>query len=573
MSVFKDLKNYKGVIALVLLLTLGNTIGELLLPYLMSLIVDNGVANENITYVLQTGLIMLGVALLTFGVRGAAAYYSARTSMAFSRDLRRRIFNKVNRMTFDETEHFGISSLITRNTNDVAKVEQLILMGLRPLSRAPFTFVGGIVMALITDARLTLIILFTLPILGGMLYYVIKVIVPYFPILQGALDRINLLLRQRLSGLKVIRAFSRDKEEEEVFEEANNTYYETGNFVNKIMQTMNPLLTLTLNLGIVAVLLVGSQFIDMGTIQIGQLMAFVQYITQVLSSLIIVTRMMTTLPRSTASISRIKEVIEYPSRKVGGETSLSGPIRQIEANHLTFNYPDANKPALANIDFSVQAGETLGIIGGTGSGKSTLLKLFLQFYEPTEGELLINGRSIEELDTEELREEISYVPQQNYFFTDSLRGNLSFSNRSASDERMMDSLDIAQAIQFLPEQNPLNQQISRGGGNFSGGQKQRLAISRALNREASVYIFDDSFSALDYRTDYNLRQSLNKQFNESITILVAQRVATIRNADKILVIENGEVKGYGSHDELVKNNELYKEIVVSQGEEEEGKNE
>lgn len=573
MNVFKDLKNYKGLILIVFLLTLGNTVGELLLPFLMSMIVDNGVANENITYIVQTGLVMLVVAFLTFIVRGSAAYYSAKASMAFSRDLRKRLFNKVNRMTFDETESFGVSSLITRSTNDVAKIEQLVLMGLRPLMRAPLTFVGGLVMALLTDARLTLIILLTLPILAGMLYYVIKVIIPYFPVLQRALDRINLLLRQRLSGLKVIRAFSRDQEEEEAFEEANQIYYETGNRVNKIMQTVNPLLVLTLNLGIVAVLLVGSQFIDTGTLQIGELMAFIQYITQVLSSVIIITRMMTTFPRAAASINRVQEVVEYPSRKIGGEMPLDDPITQIEANHLTFNYPNAKKPALSNIDFSVKAGETLGVIGGTGSGKSTLLKLFLQFYEPTKGELLINGQPIEELNTEDLREGISYVPQQNYFFSESVRGNLAFSNRSASDERMLDSLDTAQAMQFLPENNPLDQRITRGGGNFSGGQKQRLAISRALNREASVYIFDDSFSALDYRTDYNLRKSLNQQFEQAITILVAQRVATIRNADKILVLENGEVQGYGTHDELVQNNEVYKEIVVSQGEKEEGDNE
>lgn len=573
MNVFKDLKNYKGLILIVFLLTLGNTVGELLLPFLMSMIVDNGVANENITYIVQTGLVMLGVAFLTFIVRGSAAYYSAKASMAFSRDLRKRLFNKVNHMTFDETESFGISSLITRTTNDVAKIEQLVLMGLRPLTRAPLTFIGGLVMALITDVRLTLIILLTLPILAGMLYYVIKVIIPYFPVLQRALDRINLLLRQRLSGLKVIRAFSRDEEEEAAFEEANQTYYETGNRVNKIMQTVNPLLVLTLNLGIVAVLLVGSQFIDTGTLQIGELMAFVQYITQVLSSVIIITRMMTTFPRAAASINRVQEVVEYPSRKVGGERPLDDPITNIEANQLTFNYPNAKKPALSKIDFSVKAGETLGIIGGTGSGKSTLLKLFLQFYEPTAGELLINGQPIEELNTEDLREAISYVPQQNYFFSESVRGNLSFSNRSASDERMLDSLDTAQAMQFLPENQPLDQRITRGGGNFSGGQKQRLAISRALNRVASVYIFDDSFSALDYRTDYNLRKSLDQKFDQAITILVAQRVATIRNADKILVLENGEVQGYGTHDELVQDNDVYKEIVVSQGEKEEGDNE
>ncbi|GMA07281.1 ABC transporter ATP-binding protein [Tetragenococcus halophilus subsp. flandriensis] len=568
MGIFKDFKRYKFLVLVVLILTFANTIGELLLPKMMSQIIDIGVTNQNISYILRLGALMIGVTLITILVRASAAYFSAKTSMLFSKALRKRMFNKVNRMTFDETEYFSISSLITRTTNDIAQIEQLVLMGLRPLARAPLTFIGGLFMAFTTSIRLSLIVFVSLPFLAIVLYIVIKVVVPYFPRLQKALDHINLLLRQRLTGLKVIRAFSRDKQEEESFEDANDKYYQIGLKVNKVMQTINPILTLILNLSIVATLLLGVRFVQQGTLTIGALMAFVQYITQVLNAVIMVTRMMTMLPRSVASIDRVNAVLNYPSRSVGGNNVLNEPIASVKAQDLTFYYPDANLPALEKLNFSVYKGEVMGIIGGTGSGKSTLLKLFMQFYDPSEGKLLINDQAIDTLNPESVREKISYVPQQNYFFSDSVRGNMFYSNPSASDEKMLDSLETAQAMQFLPKEKPLEKTVARGGRNYSGGQRQRLAISRALTRPASLYVFDDSFSALDYKTDQQLRLALQGKLNDAATIIVAQRVATIRHADKILVLENGKVQGLGSHDELMQSNQIYREIAISQGEEE-----
>lgn len=568
LSVFKGFKRYKFLVLVVLILTFANTVGELLLPKMMSQIIDTGVSNQNISYILKLGSLMIGVTLITIIVRGSAAYFSAKASMLFSKDLRKRMFNKVNRMTFDETEYFSISSLITRTTNDIAQIEQLVLMGLRPLARAPLTFIGGLFMAFTTSVRLSMIVFVSLPFLAIVLYFVIKVVVPYFPRLQKALDYINLLLRQRLTGLKVIRAFSRDKQEEETFEEANDRYYQIGLKVNKVMQTINPILTLILNLSIVATLLLGVRFVQQGTLSIGALMAFVQYITQVLNAVIMVTRMMTMLPRSVASIDRVNTVLNYPSRSVGGSNVLNEPITSVKAQDLTFYYPDASLPALEKLNFSVYKGEVMGIIGGTGSGKSTLLKLFMQFYDPSEGKLLINDQAIDTLNPESVREKISYVPQQNYFFSDSVRGNLFYSNPGASDEKMLDSLETAQAMQFLPKEKPLEKTVARGGRNYSGGQRQRLAISRALTRSASLYVFDDSFSALDYKTDQELRLALQGKLNDAATIIVAQRVATIRHADKILVLENGKVQGLGSHDELMQTNQIYREIAISQGEEE-----
>lgn len=567
MSTFKDLKQHKVLVATVYLLTLANTIGELLLPKFMSLIIDVGVAQEEVSYILKMGAVMLGVTLVTIIVRSGAAYFSAKTSMLFSRDLRQRLFDKVNRMTFDETEHFGISSLITRVTNDVAQVENLVLMGLRPLARAPLTFIGGMIMATFTNAKLTLVVVACLPILALMIYVMVHVVIPYFPKLQRSLDRINLLLRQRLTGLRVIRAFSRDEEEEQAFDAANDSYYQTGLKVNRLMQTINPLLVLVLNLAIVVTFMIGSRFVDLKVMNIGALMAFVQYVTQVLSALMTMTRMTTILPRTAASIERIDEVLDYPSRTVGGSEKLAGPIETITAEGLSFTYPGAQQPTLKDLSFSIKKGQVLGIIGGTGSGKTTLLKLLLQFYDPTAGSLSLNNHAITTLDMKSVREEISYIPQQNYFFSDSLRGNMTYSNFRATDERMLDSLKTAQASDFLPKEKPLDEKVARGGQNYSGGQRQRLAISRGLTREASLYIFDDSFSALDYKTDLKLRQALRGRLDEAITIIVAQRVATIRHADQIMVLEEGQIKGLGTHDELMQNNRVYQEIAISQGEE------
>ncbi|WP_440897452.1 ABC transporter ATP-binding protein [Amphibacillus sp. Q70] len=567
MRVFQDLKKYKGLLALVFFLTLGNTIGELYLPRLLSLIVDNGIAVENVQYVLRIGGIMLIVTLLTIFVRGSASFFSAKAAMSYSRDLRKRIFNKVNHMTFDETETLGISSLITRTTNDVGHIEQFVLLMMRPLLRAPLQFVGGLAMAYLTHRRLTAIVLISMPIIFVLIYFVIRVVIPYFPKLQKSLDRVNLLLRQRLTGLKVIRAFYRDEEEEAIFEEANDDYYQLSMRINNTMSTVQPLLTFVVGVTTVIAVYFGAQFIIDGTMHIGELMAFIQYTAQVMTGLVMISRMLTIIPRTSTSISRVQEVIDYPSRKMGGIKRLTEAMHTIEAKDLTFYYPEANLPALSKINFSLKTGEVLGIIGGTGSGKSTFLKLLMQFYEPTEGELLINGERINELNTDDVRHQMSYVPQQNFFFSESVRGNMQYSNPHISDEKILKDLTAAQAREFLPADEPLDAKVVRGGANFSGGQRQRLAITRALARDVNVYIFDDSFSALDYRTDYEIRQALEDRLEGVMTIIVAQRVATIRHADKILVLEDGKVQGYGSHADLLANNPVYHEIAMSQGEE------
>ena len=382
--------------------------------------------------------------------------------------------------------------------------------------------------------------------------------------MQTRLDKLNELFRRRLTGLRVIRAFSKDDYEEEIFDQANKSYQEMASLVNKLLVNVRPMLGTILNFGIIFVLYYGAKLIDIREMGIGELMAFIQYITQVLLAMIMMSFLLTLLPRTFASMERINEVLDYEATKTGGEKILSGEIFDIEARDLSFSYPDASLKVLKDINFYVKKGETLGIIGGTGSGKSTLLRLLLQFYEPGDGELFINGIDIKSLKNFGLREEISYVPQENFFFSKTVAENLSYAREGAEEERMLEAIKNADAIEFLGD-DPLNKEIARGGKNLSGGQRQRLAIARTLTRQASVYLFDDSFSALDYKTDYELRQILKEKLGDKIVIVVAQRVATILNADKILVLEDGQVAGYGNHESLMKTNEIYREIAVSQG--------
>ena len=564
MSIYKGLNKYKIRIIVVILLTFGNALGELFLPRLMSLVIDKGVAYGDTAYVLKIGALMIVVVILTVMCRASAAYHSSKTTMAFSRDLRYKLFKKINYLSFDDVEHFSISSLITRTTDDVNQVEQMVLMGLRPLIRGPLMFIGGLIMALSTNVKLSLVFPLTIPFIGLGIFYVFKRGLPYFPILQRRLDKLNELFRRRLTGLRVIRAFSKDDYEEEIFDQANRSYQEMASLVNKLLVNVRPMLGTILNFGIIFVLYYGAKLVDIREMGIGELMAFIQYITQVLIAMIMMSFLLSLLPRVFASMERINEVLEYEATKTGGEKILSGEIFDIEARDLSFSYPDASLKVLKDINFHVKKGETLGIIGGTGSGKSTLLRLLLQFYEPGDGELFINGIDIKSLKNFELREEISYVPQENFFFSKTVAENLSYARENAEKEIMLESIKNADAIEFLGD-DPLNKEIARGGKNLSGGQRQRLAIARALTRDASLYLFDDSFSALDYKTDYELRQILKEKLQDKIVIVVAQRVATILNADKILVLEDGQLACYGNHESLMKTNEIYREIAVSQG--------
>lgn len=570
MSIFKGLKPYRLGLILVFILTFANAIGELLLPYLLSQIVDRGVVAGSMDIVFDVGFWMVIVTLITVLVRGSASFVSARVAMGYSRDLRQRIFEKVNKLTFDETEEFGISSLITRSTNDISQIEQMMLMSMRPLLRAPLQFVGGLIMALLAHVQLTLIVLLSIPFTLVVILFIVKRVMPAYPQVQRALDSINRSMRQRLTGLKVTRAFNRDEAEQDSFEEANREHYDKALEVNYNLSIAHPFLVTIVGLTQAVAVLFGARFITEGTLEVGTLMAFIQYTTQMLTGVAMFARVFMIFPRSMASIRRVSEVVDYPTRQVGGRESLSSDIETIEARDLSFTYPGSNAPALENLNFKLEKGQVVGIIGGTGSGKSTLLKLFLQFYDPTSGELLVNGKDITTLDQKEVRQELSYVPQQNFFFTNTVRGNMQYSSPNVEDARLIENLETAEALHFLDSDSPLDQKMIRGGTNFSGGQRQRLAISRALARDASVYIFDDSFSALDYLTDYEIRKNLSHLSESAMTVIVAQRVATIRHADQILVLDEGQLVASGNHQELMKESKIYQEIAHSQAEEGEG---
>lgn len=567
MEVFENLKKFKWQIVFVIALTFMNALGELYLPKLMSIMIDKGVTNVDFQVISKTGTIMIIVVIVTVFFRGSAAYFSAKTAMGFSADLRHELYSKINRMSTDDTEVFGTSSLITRTTEDVTQVEQLILMALRPMVRAPLMFVGGLIMALNTNVKLSGVFVVAIPVMSFLLIYVVKKAMPFFQTLQEKLDNLNMYFRRRLSGIFVIRAFSTDPYEEELFKQANDEYYKTGVKVTVFMSGVMPVLQLIMNIAIACIFYFGARLINVGELKIGELMAYVQYITQVLFSMIMVSIMVSYLPRFLTSSNRVEEVLQFETHKTGGDVELNSNINSIKVKDLTYVYPGANRPVIENLNFEINSGETLGIIGGTGSGKTTFLKLLLQFARPTSGDILINGISINDIETKSLRSRLSYVPQQNYFFTKPVGDNLKYADVNATEEVMINALSKSHALEFL-ESEPLKEEMISGGKNFSGGQRQRLAIARALTRDADVYLFDDSFSALDYITDSKIRSSLNKNLDDSMSIIVAQRIATIRNADKILLLEDGEQEGFGTHEELMRDSDIYREIAISQGEDE-----
>lgn len=567
MKVFENLKKFKWQIVFVIALTFMNALGELYLPKLMSIMIDKGVTNVDFQVISKTGTIMIVVVIVTVFFRGSAAYFSAKTAMGFSADLRHELYSKINRMSTDDTEVFGTSSLITRTTEDVTQVEQLILMALRPMVRAPLMFVGGLIMALNTNVKLSGVFVVAIPVMSLLLIYVVKKAMPFFQTLQEKLDNLNMYFRRRLSGIFVIRAFSTDPYEEELFKQANDEYYKTGVRVNIFMSGAMPVLQLIMNIAIAFIFYFGARLINVGELKIGELMAYVQYITLVLFSIIMVSIIVSYLPRFLTSSNRVEEVLQFETHKTGGDVELNSHINSIKVKDLTYVYPGANRPVIENLNFEINSGETLGIIGGTGSGKTTFLKLLLQFARPTSGDILINGISINDIETKSLRSRLSYVPQQNYFFTKPVGDNLKYADVNATEEVMINALSKSHALEFL-EGEPLKEEMISGGKNFSGGQRQRLAIARALTRDADVYLFDDSFSALDYITDSKIRSSLNKNLDDNMSIIVAQRIATIRNADKILLLEDGEQEGFGTHEELMRDSDIYREIAISQGEDE-----
>ena len=563
---------YRGQIIVVLALLLVQAIGNLYLPTLNGDIINEGVARGDTDYIVRVGGLMLLVSLALGVASIVGVYYGARTSMGMGRDLRSAIFRKVETFSQVEVNRFGPPSLITRNTNDVQQVQTVVFMALTLIVSAPILVVGGIIMALRQDVPLSGLLVVVLPIMVGFIALVMSRAIPMFQAMQVKLDRINQVMRETLSGVRVIRAFVRTRHEEARFDTASRDMFETALRVNRLFAITIPVMTAILNLSTVAVMWFGAMRVDSGEMPIGNLTAFLQYLMQILFTVLMAVFMFVFVPRAAVSAGRIQEVLdaeptvrdpERPTRLARVEGGAAGG--QVEFRDVEFRYPGAQDPVLREVSFVAQPGETVAIVGSTGSGKTTLVNLIPRFYDATSGSVLVDGVDVRELDRQDLWARLGVVPQKAFLFSGTVASNLRFGDEHATDEALWAALDTAQGREFVGEmEGRLDAPIAQGGTNVSGGQRQRLAIARALVKRAGILIFDDAFSALDFGTDARLRAALDREMGWATRIIVAQRVGTVMKADRILVMDEGRIVASGTHRALLETNETYREIVYSQ---------
>jgi ATP-binding cassette subfamily B multidrug efflux pump len=572
LRLFRYLKPFYIVLGVTLALLLFQSLADLYLPTLMADIVDHGVVRSDIDYIWRVGGVMMVVAAVGAACSIVAAFLSSRIATGFGRDLRGTLFTRVSGYSLHEFDKLGTATLITRTTNDVNQVQMVLMMILRMMITAPIMAVGGIVMAVSKDAVLSLVIVVVVPVLALTIALIAWRAVPLFRAMQIKLDNLNRVLRERLTGIRVIRAFNRTGYEHTRFTNANMDLTLTAIRVNRIIATLMPVLLLVMNLTTIAIVWFGGIRIDDGDMQVGSLMAFMQYVMQIMFSLLMVSMLFIMVPRAQVSAGRINEVLDTyaeindPAAPVEGERKHG----YVEFRDVTFSYPGAEQPAISGISFTASPGEMVAIIGGTGSGKSTLVNLVPRFYDVDSGSVLVDGVDVREMTQESLRERIGFVPQQAVLFTGTIAGNIRYGKEDATDEEVRQAAETAQAMEFISEMTDgFDSVISQGGTNVSGGQKQRIAIARALVRRPEVYIFDDSFSALDFKTDAKLRMALRRETDDSTVLMVAQRVSTVLNADKIIVLDEGRIVGMGRHGELMTSSQVYREIVASQLSEEE----
>ncbi len=561
------LRPYTREVSVVVVLVLIQTIANLYLPNLNADIINNGVAKGDIAYIWRTGAVMLGITLVLGLLAIAGVYWASLTSMGLGRDLREAVFSRVQGFSAMEMNRFGTASLITRNTNDVQQITLFMQIALTMMVMAPIMAIGGVIMALREDVQLSALLIIVIPVLAGIVAFMFTRAVPLFRSMQGKIDRINLILREQIMGVRVIRAFIRNDFESRRFESANYDLTATALTVNRLFVIAFPAVLAVMNLTTVAILWFGGHLVDSGSMPIGNVTAFLQYIMQILMSLMMAIALVILVPRAEASAARLNDVvtagssIEEAAEPITPET-LTG---MIELRNVTFGYPGGEKPVLHDLDFEVRPGQTTAIIGGTGSGKTTLLNLVPRFFDVSEGSLLVDGVDVRRQPLEHLWGRLGLVPQRAYLFSGTVASNLRFGNESATDEELWHALEVAQARDFVEEMDGrLDAPIDQGGTNVSGGQRQRLAIARALVKRPAIYLFDDCFSALDAGTDARLRAALRRETTQATVLIVAQRVSTIMHADRIIVLDEGRVEGIGTHDELMKTCEPYREIVESQ---------
>jgi ATP-binding cassette subfamily B multidrug efflux pump len=563
----RGLRPYASQLVIVVLLQAMATFASLELPTLNADIIDNGVAKGDTHYIWVHGVYMLGISLIQVFAQIGAAFFGARLAMAFGRDTRAAVFDNVLSFSSREVNQFGAPSLITRTTNDVQQVQQLVLMTCIMILGAPITMIGGVIMALRTDLTMSWIVLIAVVILGALIGTLIAFMGPVFASMQKRIDAINRVLREQISGIRVVRAFVREPYERDRFALANRDVTKTALTVGRAIATMFPIVMMILNVSTVAVLWVGAKQIDAGNIQVGQMTAFIIYLMQILMSVMMATMMVIMVPRAAVCAERIMEVLDTDSTVVPPKNPVMqiATVGDVRLTDVTFTYPGAEDPVLSDLTFDIRPGTMTAVIGSTGSGKSTLVNLVPRLYDATGGTVEVDGVDVRTLDPELLWNRIGLVPQKPYLFTGTVASNLRFGKPDATDEELWHALEVAQATDFVREMTgQLDAPIAQGGTNVSGGQRQRLSIARALVKRPDIYIFDDSFSALDVTTDAKLRAALVAETRESAVLIVAQRVSTIRDADDIIVLEAGRIVGQGSHDELLLTCETYAEIVDSQ---------
>ena len=564
---FKYLKPYKWQVLLLLFSVAVQTQSTLQLPTLMADIVNKGIVANDMSYVWITGFRMLGFALLTAFGAFLSNYFSARIGTAVSRDIRNDIFKKVMSLPIAEIDKFSTASLITRTTNDVQQVQQTVVLCLSMLLRVPMMAIGAIFQAIATAPNMTWIIALAVIVLFAMVTTIMSIVMPKFKIFQKLVDKITLLTRENLTGLRVIRAFNNEKLEQNKFLKANNDITKVNIFINNVMSLESPLMTVVFNGTSLLCIWIGISLIETDFSYLGNMMAFMQYATQVVMSFLFLIMLLVILPRANVSAGRINEVMNTKSKIRWQKHTVGTPTKapSVEFKQVSFAYGNSDTDVLSDISFKAEAGKTTAFIGSTGSGKSTLVNLVPRFYEAKEGSILINGINIKDYAMSDLMQKIGYVPQRGILFSGNIQSNITFGNLTASSQEVERAAKVSQSLEFIKKlDDKYESHIAQGGTNVSGGQKQRLSIARAIAKNPEIYIFDDSFSALDMKTDANLRRELKSITQNSVVLLVAQRISTIKDADQIIVLDNGKIVGKGTHYQLLQNCPVYQEITRSQ---------
>lgn len=569
-QLFRFLKRYRKETIIGPIFKLIEAIFELIIPLVIIKIIDVGIANGDIGYVARMGGVMVLLGIVGLGCSLTCQYCAARASQGFGTDVRNALFRHINSLSHAEIDKFGTPSLVTRLNNDVNQLQVGVAMLIRLVIRSPFLVIGAIIMAMTIDLKLSLVFVAATPLIALVLYFVMSRSVPFFKRIQKGLDRVSLITRENLAGVRVIRAFSTQKKEKHRFEEAAEDLTQSAFQVGKLSALLNPMTSVIVNLAIIAIVWFGAEQVNIGTLTQGEIIAFVNYLTQILIALIAVANLVVIFTKAFASVGRVNEVFAVaPSvtddHNMTVEESVDTNAPVISFENVSFSYDNASEMALSNITFSINRGETLGIIGGTGAGKSTLVGLIPRFYDVISGEILINGVNVKKYRLEELRGKIGIVPQKAVLFSGTLRENMHWGNKQATDEEIASALRTAQAIDFVSNlSDGYDTMIMQGGKNLSGGQKQRLTIARALVRQPEILILDDSASALDFATDAALRKAIHNDIKNATVILVSQRVNTVKNADTILCLDDGIIAGIGTHKELFDSCEEYREICYTQ---------